>query len=40
MDDFLQKEEYEDLKAKRVAIESKLKFRLDLEKTYERQKIM
>ena len=40
MDEFIQREEFEELRSKRIALEATLKFRLDLEKTYEKQKIM
>jgi|LauGreDrversion4_2_1035121.scaffolds.fasta_scaffold4155258_2 hypothetical protein len=39
MEDFLQKEEYEDLRAKRMGLEAKIKLRKDLEKSYEIHKI-
>lgn len=40
MDEFMEREEYEDLRAKKIGLEAKMKFRLDLEKTYEKQKIL
>lgn len=39
MEDFLQKEEYEELNAKRIGLEAKIKLRIDLEKAYEKHKI-
>ena len=39
MEDFLQKEEYEELKSKRIGLEAKIRLRNDLEKAYEKHKI-